>query len=341
VPTDLRLPVAALVLCVAGILAPRTLGIPEARAALTPTERYSSVTRTMLELEGTPVGMVYGWKGGNAVAEVATVRSETSPFPTKQITRVRFEPIQIEFGIGMDRRLCDWVSNAVRMQGTPARGSLVNIDSQGRVTSALDFEGASVSEVTFPALEASTDPARMIVTLVPSTTRRRPGSGATYPAQSPVTTRTERWLRSTFRLNLPGLERASQRISKIEALTIKLPIPTDKGSGKTGPSGPEISNLVVTVLESYAEPLYRWHEDFVIRGQNGPEREQTGVLEWLSQDQKTTLGSLELSGVGIVSVARDDADSTLLSKVRAEMYCEALKANLTGLARGGSTAVAR
>ena len=78
-----------------------------------------------------------------------------------------------------------------------------------------------------------------------------------------------------------------------------------------------------------ALPMYDWLEDFVVRGNNGQDREKVGVLEYLAPDMKSTLLSLNLFGLGIFRAAPDAvvAGSEQIRRTAVAMYCEAITAD--------------
>jgi len=71
---------------------------------------------------------------------------------------------------------------------------------------------------------------------------------------------------------------------------------------------------------------------FVIRGNNGQDRERPGVLEWLDQTRMNVLGSLQFFNLGIFKIAPEkvEAAAGTIRRVKVEMYCERITANLRG-----------
>jgi len=138
----------------------------------------------------------------------------------------------------------------------------------------------------------------------------------------------KKWLPSNFRLRIDGLEAACKAVNKIEALTIKQkvvedPIGEHRDYQKL-PASIEYPNLVITCSEAQADDLYKWHEDFVIGGNNGQDKEKGGTLEYLSANTKDTLFTLTFSGLGIFKLTPEkvEAGSENVRRVKAEMYCE-------------------
>jgi hypothetical protein len=126
----------------------------------------------------------------------------------------------------------------------------------------------------------------------------------------------KKWLASNFRLTIDGLD--CSFVNKLDALVIKQEV-----AGKE-PTNIEFPNLVFTVAESHAESIYQWHEDFVIKGNNGQENEKTGTLEYLTPNLSTALFTLDFHGLGIFKATPDkvEAGGEQVRRVKVEMYCE-------------------
>lgn len=79
----------------------------------------------------------------------------------------------------------------------------------------------------------------------------------------------------------------------------------------------------VTLPEANAEAFYNWHESFVIKGNNGPDEERSGTLEFVTPDLKEVLFTLELKNLGIFRLTPEkvEAGSENIRRVKAEMYC--------------------
>ena len=89
------------------------------------------------------------------------------------------------------------------------------------------------------------------------------------------------------------------------------------------PAHIEFPNLVITLSEAYADQLFQWHENFVIKGNNDQGAEKNGMLQYLSSDLKP-LFTLEFMGLGIFKLTPEKAEahSENIKRVKAEMYCE-------------------
>jgi hypothetical protein len=65
----------------------------------------------------------------------------------------------------------------------------------------------------------------------------------------------------------------------------------------------DVSNLAVTLPESAASTFFDWHQDFVIAGHNGQNKEKHGTLDFLSPSLADSLFHLTLKGLGIFKLS--------------------------------------
>jgi len=290
-----------------------------------------------LELDGQAGGFVNSVEGGAAVGEVANTLVAQNPYPTKHLVNLRYEPIAVEFGAGMSKAWYDWISASLDMKIQARNGAVMALDSNYVEQSRLNFMNALITEISFPPLDAaSKDAARIAVKLAPGATQQRAGSKAVVGGMS---LKQKQWLPANFRLFIQGLEQATKRVNKLEALTIKFKTPSAQvGQFREAQKEPvviEIPNLIITIPEIDAGPFYQWHEDFVIKGNNGPDRERPGVLEWLTPavvTGPTVLGSLQFFNLGIFKIAPEkfEAGAEAIRRVKVEMYCERIAAAFPG-----------
>jgi hypothetical protein len=93
------------------------------------------------------------------------------------------------------------------------------------------------------------------------------------------------------------------------------------------PGAVEVPNLVITLSDSHAKPMYEWHEDFVIKGNCSQDKEKGGSLEYLANDLKTVLFTLQFKQLGIFKISPDkvEAGSEQIRRIKCEMYCEEIE----------------
>ena len=315
---------------IVGLAAPALTGWLTASAA-TSVRAYTRGYYA-LELDGSVMGVMSGVTGGGVTSDVVVEKPGPDRIRHKHLAGVKYEPISIEVSLPMAKPFYAWLKSSFEPQQKLLRknGAILTLDYNGRVVARRDFINALVTEVEFPGCDAgSKEPASIGVTFAAErVTDTAPRASAPLP-QAPK----QRWISSNFRLNIQGLEAATVRANKIEALAIKLQT-VDNPVGEMRdyqrePAGMEFPTLVVTIAEAYAKPMYDWLEDFVVRGNNGQDREKVGVLEYLAPDMKTPLLSLNLFGLGIFRATPDavTAPTEQVRRTTVSMYCEMITAD--------------
>jgi len=310
------------------LMLPFTVGAagPEQAA----TERGAvTAGRFALELDGVAAGWVSEVDGGHAVADVVTTILGADHLQKKHIGNVKYEEISVTMDAGMSIDLYKWLQDWLLGKAARKSGSIIYLDREDHEVSRLNFSYALITEVGFPALDAaSKDAAKMTIKLQPEYTRRVRGSGQSVKVPA---SKQKKWLTSNFRLKIDGLDESTARVNKIEALTIKQKVVEhpvgEMRDYEQEATAVEIPNLVITLAESEAWPLYDWHEDFVLRGNNHQDKEKSGTLEFLAIDQKEVLFALEFRHLGIFKVTPDkmEAGAEGIRRVKAEMYCEDIR----------------
>jgi hypothetical protein len=307
-------------------LAAPSLAGPWVAGAEAATDKRAYMSgRFGLELDNAFCGLISAFQGGNLVAEVVTTRQGPG-FPTKRLGPVKVEPITIEVGLEMTKPVYEWISKTLNLENARKNGAIVELDPTFKEIGRRTFTNAFISEIEFPALDASSGktPANITLTIVPEQVKLEGGTGK----QAPAPKGQKALLGSNFRLNIQGLEQATQRAVKIEAFGFKQSIVVQQGgqsrTAEKSSTQADFTNLAVLVPESSAGPMYGWFDDFVIKGNNTAAKERPGVLEFLSVDMKTAIAAVQLYGLGVFKISSDPGPSNT-EKVRlakVEMYCQ-------------------
>jgi hypothetical protein len=302
--------------------------------AITKDNRAFIAGKFALELDSIRAGWLFKAEGGAAKAEVINEKLGPDHIVKKHIGGVEYEEITVTCGSGMSKGLYDWIKASFDHQYARKNGSIVAANFNTEELSRLDFFNGLISEIGFPALDASSkDPCKITLKMKPEYTRYKSGgggkiSGGTYSVDQ---AKQKQWLTSNFRLRIDGTD--CTRVNKIEALTIKQknvanPV-GELRDYEQEPANLEIPNLVITLPESHAKEFFDWHKSFVIDGQNGDNLEKGGTLEYLSSDLKTTLFTINFEHLGVFKISPDavESGSENIRRVKVEMYCENMKFN--------------
>ena len=289
---------------------------------------YAS-SRFAIELDGILLDFIKSTEGGFAKAEVVQQKLASSPFAKKHLANLKYSDIVMQCDPSLPGPLLNWMTASLAMSYARKNGAIITADMDMKERSRLEFFNALISEVTFPACDASAkDPGFLTVKLSPEYTRPVAGKGNTLPAPLGGTKQQKAWLPASFRLQIQGLEAACARINKVEPLTIKQKV-ADNPIGELRdyqkePASLEFPNLAITLPESDAGPFFQWFDDFVVKGNTSDEKERPGFLELLSPDLKTVFLRVNFSHLGIFSFAplKQETNADSIARVKVEMYCE-------------------
>ena len=297
---------------------------------ITSTKRAYTAGKYALELDGIEAGWIQSAEGGHATSDVVVEKVGNDQYARKHIAGVKYEDITVNCGTGMSKGFYQWVKDSFDLKYSRKNGAIISADYNGKEHSRLTFQNALITEVGFPALDAgSKDPAKMSIKLMPEITRMTTTTdggaitGGKYKNDQAIQ---KKWLPSNFRLKIDGLD--CTRVNKIEAITLK-----QKGvqhqvgelrDAEIEPANLEVPNLVVTLAESHSGEFYKWHEDFVIKGNNGNDKEKGGTLEFLTPNLQEVLFTITFSNLGVFKCTPEkvEAHSENIRRVKVEMYCE-------------------
>ena len=269
--------------------------------------------RFALTLDGTVCGFLASAEGGDISAPV--IREPAGAFTRKRLGAPAPEPIVLSFDLSLVKIIYEWIAEFWQGNASTKSGSLIAVDVDNQARSELVFEKASIVATTVPAMDtASKAPCRLAVRLNPVTTSRRPSSGRIAdPRPAPK----KPWLPSNFRFEIDGLD--TTRVRKIEALTV--------ARGEDGAI--DFPDVRVLLAETTSPTWSDWHDEFVVNGKNDDSNEKSGSLVFLAGDQRTRLGSVTLSGLGIYRLTGEPipqrAAAAQVTRLVAELYCERME----------------
>ena len=143
-------------------------------------QRSYTAGKFAMQLDGADVGFVVSVEGGEPFGEVV----EAPPVGVrvdKHIGGVRYAPIVVEVGTSMAAAFREWVDAMLQGRPTAKNGAISFLDYNMKERTRLEWTAGLITEVGFPALDASSkDAAVMRVTIQPERSTFRAGSGATY-----------------------------------------------------------------------------------------------------------------------------------------------------------------
>jgi len=298
--------------------------------AITADKRGYVAGKYGLDLGGVMSGWLWSADGGNATSDVVVEKLGPDHIQKKHIAGVKYEDISISCGTGMSKKFYEWIKASFDHNYQRLDGAVIAADYNYKEHSRLSFYHALITEVGFPALDASSkDAAKMSMKLSPEYTRTQVSRGGAAAINGNIDAKVQkRWLPANFRLQIEGLMEGCKRVNKIEAITVKQKV-VENAVGEMRdyekePAVLEIPNLVVTLPESHAEEFYQYHEDFVIKGNNGDDKEKGGSLEFLTPNLQEVIFTITFQHLGIFKLTPEkvESGSENIRRVKAELYCE-------------------
>jgi len=289
--------------------------------------------RFLLSLDGQPA-LLKDFDGGNIKGEVVTMNMGPQQVAQKHISTLKFESFSINVGMSMGKPLAEWIKASLDLSHMRKNGYVVSANVDNKAQSYRHFRDALIEEITVPAMDASNKAAAFFtIKFQPEEITYAKGDDAVI--QGAVNTKQKTWLCSNFRLRIGDLPCA--RVTKVDSFTITQGIRENAvGESRANtkePTNIEFPNLKVTLSAADAGPWQEWFTEFVIKGNNGQEKELQGTLEFLDPSTRETLGSIDLFQVGIFSLyaAKPEAGTDAMARFVVELYVEKMKFNIQGV----------
>lgn len=279
----------------------------------------------VLFLDNGNCGFVKSVAGGDISAEVINEPAGPDYTVKKHIGQPKYEEFNIDIGFSMSKAIYDWIAASWSGNYTRKNGTLTACDYQFKPTSTREFANALITETTIPACDGnSKEPAYLTVKFAPEYTKKVAPVTSNIPSAYKI--EQKMWLPANFVLQIDGLD--CRGVTKIDSFTVKQTAVTDDiGDARDYMKEPgklEFPNLRITLTERTAAAWEKWHEDFVIKGNNDEGFEKNGCLIFLSPNRQTELARIELKNLGIFKFAqmKTEANADQVRRVVAELYCE-------------------
>ena len=225
-----------------------------------------------------------------------------------------------------------WVKETLDNKPEKRNGAIVTYDYKMRERQRRTFFGALISEIGFPALDAtSKNPATITVKISPERLRFADGDGShrggvSYAQNELV--KQKRWLTCNFNFALDRFKGdASLKNAKVEGFTFKQAVmanpigrmlETHKYAGSV-----ETPNVQVSFPQSAVTPWVEWYEKCVRHGNYIGEL-TTGTIEYLDNERASALMTLHLENVGLTSLEFEKLEPHKegIVKAKASLYVE-------------------
>jgi hypothetical protein len=189
-----------------------------------------------------------------------------------------------------------------------------------------------ITETTFPSLDAASREQpylkfKMLAESVDYKVEANPIGGAFDQKQ-------KEWGINAFRLIIDGVPTPS--VHKIESFTVKQGVKRLYVGGQRlpqiEPTKIEFPNIIASIAEQGAAPIFDWYKKFVVKGQPDPNAERQGAIEFLSPDRQRVLLRIELFEVGLASAAiiPSQANQNATKTCKFELYVGRMEIDFAG-----------
>lgn len=288
--------------------------------AATNLAAISTSGKSVLIIDGVACDRVLSWEGGDIRGSVVTQALATGGPATKTVGNSAVAPLALQVSLPLSSQLATLINDLCSGRFTRHTVQLVDYNSTGVATAAFELSNAMLSEVTFPAFDATTsviEPMKLVFAAEQSRPVGAPGTTSVSLATRSV---------STFQLSVDGVD--ASRTMRIEPITVTLHTstesPGDARAYTTTPSSVEFSTLRITFSATSATSWNAWWTDFVLNGHAMDENEKNAAVKLIDSSGAPMNIALNFTHVGILRVSRPPATSGVATKLDAEMYFEGL-----------------
>ncbi len=291
-----------------------------------PARAQASRPGYALILDGVAVGRVAKVVGGDVTGDVVSERTADGRV-FKHLENVHTNDFVVTVALsGASKPIWEWIEGWLQRNDQRKDGSITDVGDFNRdVRYTRHFTGALLTEIGFPSDDGAAkdpsgkDPAYVNLKFTPQLVSRKPQ------------TRAEAKLVAALPDDLPALRAflclngiPCTPLTALSSFGAVITPPRGGTADQLEPGSIGYPNVSVTVSEEMSQPLWTWHEDFVINGNNDDSREKSGAIEYRDASGKKVLLSVGLSHVGIFDIAPDaaGAQGSKGAPVHAKLYVE-------------------
>jgi hypothetical protein len=266
-----------------------------------------------------------GWTKGNVVDDPVGALSNR----VKHISTVEIEPLSFEIGMAGSTQVLEWIQGSWNRKWGRRNGQITHADFNQNEMYEHWFYDALLTETTFPALDATAkDAAYLKCKILPERVQTKSLQGSSQKVRGEYgAPKQKMWMPSAFRFQLDQVD-GMEYTNKIESFTIKqgvkkMFIGSDRYP-QIEPTNIQFPNIVGTMSLAYAEPLLKWHNDYVVSRTATKDfmAQMSGSLEFLAPDRKRTIFRIDLSDVGLMSaqIQQASANTDQIKRLKFELY---------------------
>ena len=278
-----------------------------------------------LVLEGKTCGIARRLSGGAVGAHVIEEMHQATGQQRKHIGARIHEDFSLDFGFSMGPSLFEWIAQTWNLQSPRRDGAILALDKDLVPRSQRKFAGALISETTIPALRKGGKEAVWLnLKFAVEAVKLESASGGKVSGDPKHPEKL--LLAESFALDIEGLDCKS--VKAIDPFTVRQSVHRNDAPGADQLEGGAVSfpDLGITFAEVSVDPWQKWHEDFVVKGNNSEKDEKNGALTLLSPNGQK-LATIKLLGLGIFNLSHAPAgeyeEHHMLAS--AQLYCQQME----------------
>ncbi|HEY4238234.1 MAG TPA: hypothetical protein VGM88_00380 [Kofleriaceae bacterium] len=281
-----------------------------------------------LELEGKIAGYVKKIDLGKLKGEVATVNLGPVVTQKRYVTKMSWDVMKFDIGLGMGKEVYDWINAAFNQNYQRKNGAFIMFDHNYNAQRRCDFTDAHITEITIPACDPKGKEAiHFSVTLQPETVRFSDGGGGKSTAV--VGENQKLHANTNFRMDAAGLP--SKNIIKVDSVKWNCKVTEDAVGefieSQYLPVSCEIGPVKITVGSQDYKPWYNKAYDFLVVGNRPENQELTLAIDIFGPDAKTRVANLQFLNCGVQEFGFEpmEANGDKVSQFTATWYTEQVK----------------
>ena len=287
-----------------------------------------------LDQKHSSVGWLTSIDGGHFKTTSVDSQVGRDGYVTKYAGKPSYDDVTIGCGLAMSGSFWHWVRASLHRKPERRDGALVAYDFNQRERGRRTFRRALISEVAFPALDASSKAAAGLnIKFSPEHIGYEEGDGSTLSTQNNNNemTKSKQWLACNFNFALERFKGdVALRNCKVEAFTIKQNIIVNNIGAELEPRKEpgrlEMPQIVVSFPESMAKGWFEWFHKANRLGERS-DQYTTGQIQYLAPDNRQELMRIDLDGVSLISIEIDklEAHRESIANVKCTLNVESMK----------------
>lgn len=282
----------------------------------------------MLEVDGQPVGYLKKFSGLDMEGDIVTNDLGPDNIQMKNMSNIKWTPAKCTVGIGMAKKLWDWMEAAFNKAFVTYHGGFVVADFNGKALSRIDFYNALITSITVPKLDgASKEGGYFDIEFEPDSVRWEREKG--YDIIAPDNGKQKAWLCCNFRVEIDGLP--CDRVASVDSFTWKCGVvPNAVGIFREATKHPAkvtVPDLKMSI--SYAD-YHAWSlvaKRWFVDGNHVQKNHLHGRIVFLAPNMKDEIGEVSLDGVGFKKFSQEssEANADKMKRFTVELYVEKMR----------------